>query len=256
MALQSWFKPNRDLDSVVSPKVKAAQEAAIQRRVQERCEKMRAAEKEYQQKLDQIRAKPPEKLTDMTLPSHEARLKQKAKEAHEKLAKSDSEYKAWLGDTLKKHEERVMAFHAERSQALKEARESAAKKMEAVRRSKSTPDVKRKPTTLTAEEIEKIRQEVLHPVWDKSIRERADMEKEFMRWTKNLKKTTSCAIDHHFTGELAAVKAAKEEELRQARREALRNANKTEKSYWDWSQTLKTKHKCSIDQSIKNSIED
>jgi len=66
------------------------------------------------------------------------------------------------------------------------------------------------------------------------------MEREFMKWTENLKKTAVCAIDHKFTGQTAGFTDRQQE---------LKDAIEAEKQYWEWTKELKTKHQCGIDQA-------
>mmetsp|Transcript_101719 Transcript_101719/g.180654 ORF Transcript_101719/g.180654 Transcript_101719/m.180654 type:complete len:258 (-) Transcript_101719:52-825(-) len=247
--LKTWFKTQRDVEPT-SPYIRKQREMAIQKSVIDKMKKMKAAERDYEQRLKEIAEKAPvSRYGYVDLPPHSVRIQQKVKAARGKMKEDQTKYKEWLDKKSVEHDQRIQQNSSNYFAALKEVREKNLERQKAYEKSKSTPALRKKPTTLTEEEIQKIWDEMLHPVWDKSIKERAEMEKQFMKWTEDLKKNTTCAIDHKFTGEMGEMKEALEAKLKTRRAQTLKHAMDTENEYWDWTKTLKTKHQCSIDQA-------
>jgi len=85
-----------------------------------------------------------------------------------------------------------------------------------------------------------MQEEWKRPIWTWSLKERADAERKYWKWARQVHENTVCAIDHIFKGPRGGVTDAQLEQEKLRERET---------NYWQWTNGLKAKHKCSIDQA-------
>lgn len=221
---------------------------------------MRSLQREYNKRLNEIAQKPSSlKLPDNPLPSFAARVETCRKDGIKRLARTDAEYKTWTQELTSFQHERMKKKVSDRSAHLADMRA----KVEAQRQEQHARDTllgtfyrglphgklprpsrpKSEPqlgTYLTAEERHALIEKCRNPIWNKSLKERAEDERGYWKWAAKLKDSKECAVDHHFTGPRGGQTEGQRRLIEQAAEE---------KRYWKWASSLRSAHACSIDQA-------
>lgn len=242
----------------VTDKAPPSFEARVRQGNQEKTAKMKAAEADYQVKLNEIAAKPSVlKLPDNPLPSFEERVRTNTEARARKDFENHAAYKTWVQQRVAAQGERVGLAASARSASVADLqartaakrREQRAKDSHAVTsllfgvpkgglpRASSSP---RLGSSIPAKEMERIMERFSDPIWNRSLKERAEAERGYWRWQATLKASAQCAIDHQFLGPMGGQTDVQRELIAKAI---------AEKEYWKWAQTLKTSHACTIDQA-------
>lgn len=203
-------------------------------------------------KLREIAQKQSDIKVTAKLPDIKARLEKKTRSGLKKLAAEDAVYRSWLGERMVSQDQRIKQLQAERAAATVEhSKQLKAREAELAQRhkgpgalhSKSESQIPTKPKGSlyhTEEELAAYRERWKNPIWDRSLEERADAEKHYWQWSRQLKDNAVCVVDHIFTGERRSDSDVQR---------ALMESRKVEQKYWKWAGELNGKQKCAIDQS-------
>jgi len=234
-------------------------ELFIRKATQEKTKKMEAQAKEYHKKLKEIAKKQSDIKVVDELPDINVRIQEKTQSGLKKLAASDGEYKSWLRQRVASQDQRIQQVMTDRTAAMRDHRKKLkAREMELQSRrgpgalhSKSASQIDapriKKSLHFTDEELQEYRKRWQNPIWNQSLDERAGAEKEYWKWSRNLRDTAVCAVDHKFTGPWGNGQT-------DVRRALIESAER-EKQYWKWAGEVKGNQKCSIDQSWADFLE-
>lgn len=250
--------------SVLGGSTRTHSSREVMKKTQEKTEKMRALQTEYRQRLNQIAQKESSlKLPDNRLPSFGARVQTSTKDGLKKISSSNAEYKTRLQQWTDKHDERIGKVASERAASIADMRAKA----EAQRQQERATDdgsllrlmnglPNGKPPrpassssepqlgtgsyfkNLSPEEQDELRERWRNPIWDKSLKERRQGERDYWKWAESVKEHITCAIDHHGPPRGGVTDRQLEliEELA------------AEKRYWKWASSLRSSKQCTIDQ--------